>query len=752
MGNLQFHKTTEEARDTAPTPTHSRRWGVALAFVFLILAAAGWRYWPHEPCFEPSCAVRRFSVAVEIDALGRVSPISFEITAEDETHSLQSILRSGGLEVSLNVDQVSLPYDPSSGALDRADLYQLVTAWRTQLDAPNADARLYALFTAGLISDNGEPLFGIMFDTAGREGFAVAPRTTERFFGAREPEAVAALQLRTFTHELLHALNRQHSDAVTMQDGRLTLEAPTRCISDTKQRDWSLREQPLMALSPTTIQFFQTGRPAVVLPGPGNAPFRNQRTSPTECDDARMRAPPQPKPFWERAAMHLRAGLGIESASAAEDTEPQIDADADLAADVRTEPPVELRLQAQPSAYPLGYPIAVRVQARNDTDEALPLLDRLNPAYGMLRIEVRRETESEWRTLEPTSWFEPSSDEEAMLNPQEQFEETIPIYFGEAGWTFPDPGQYVIRAQLKISDGTPEVLSPPVEVRIEAPRTPEDRAALQPLLNEDGELDPGVGRLLSFGGRIGRAQDLARVEQVAKEFGHTAIGGALHLTLLSHRLRRPIDPATGIRAAPDLTDARELLDDTCTDSGIAALTSDLLDQRPEGEALPDSLRRRIQSEALAWEGRSSLPTDGVIATYSNPRLHAWGPSIHFCFNEDSLQGSVRREVNSLARQLKLEQPARVVVVGHGDQAGTCRYNDELAQRRAQVVQRALLGVGIERDRIAVVTLGERRPLDFAASEDAQAANRRVEILIEGIDLATERAPSQRIIPQCAPRP
>lgn len=36
------------------------------------------------------------------------------------------------------------------------------------------------------------------------------------------------LQLRTFLHELLHALNRDHTDAAQMGDGRLTLEAPMR--------------------------------------------------------------------------------------------------------------------------------------------------------------------------------------------------------------------------------------------------------------------------------------------------------------------------------------------------------------------------------------------------------------------------------------------------------------------------------------------------------------------------------------------
>jgi hypothetical protein len=191
-----------------------------------------------------------------------------------------------GIELTPAIDQIGLPYDAESGPLDRADLFQFVTAWRSGA-GQGQDATLYALLVNALIADNGEELFGIMFDTAGREGFAVAPRTTERFYREHAPMLVPSLQLRTFAHELLHALNRDHADAVQTPEGRLTLEAPTRCISQKQQRGWSLIEQPLMELSPHTIRFFQTAAPRDVLPGPENSPFSHRRVSPTECDDAR---------------------------------------------------------------------------------------------------------------------------------------------------------------------------------------------------------------------------------------------------------------------------------------------------------------------------------------------------------------------------------------------------------------------------------------------------------------------------------
>lgn len=242
-----------------------------------------------------------------------------------------------------------MPYDPSSGPLDRADLFQLVTAWRNRA-SQDVDATLYALFVNSLMADNGDELFGIMFDTPGREGFAVAPKTTERFFRDNEPTLIDVLQLRTFAHELLHALNRHHADAAQMHDGRLTLEAPTRCISEKKQRGWSLSEKPLMALSPQTIRFFQTAASRDVLPGPDNSPFTNRRASATECEDARARTPDaRANSRWTLVAHRLRSLLWLPSAEAAEPSNSD-------QSDQRS-PQATVRLQAQTAPYPLGYPI-----------------------------------------------------------------------------------------------------------------------------------------------------------------------------------------------------------------------------------------------------------------------------------------------------------------------------------------------------------------------------------------------------------
>lgn len=717
---------------------HRARGAATYALIPAVLAGALllWAlFWPANECDQPSCARQRYSVGLEVDALGRIEPISFEVAEGNTPVSLMDILRDGGIELTPEIDQLGLPYDLSSGPLDRADLFQLVTAWRNRT-APDRDAMLYALFVNALIADNGEQLFGVMFDTAGREGFAVAPKTTERYFRAHEATYIDALQLRTFAHELLHALNRHHADAMQTHDGRLTLEAPTRCISRQGPRGWMLLEPPLLALSPKTIRFFQTATARDVLPGPNNSPFTSRRASPTECDDARRQSiSTRDTSRWGIAMRRLRNLFWLSNADAA-----QAEEDPPAAT-----PVARIRLQAQPAPYPLGYPVAVRVMVDNTSEEALPIAGRLNPRYGMLMIDHRKVGDDEWLPLQPITWFEPTNDEDALLQPGEHTEETIAIFYGDDGWTFAEPGDYEIRARLQLAASSEDVLSEPLGISIVAPTTPEDREALQPLLDADGQLAKDVGRFLYFGGRIGDRSDIEPLELVADQYGHTAIGAAMRLTLLSQRLRRPIDPATGMRPAPDFDDARELLEDTCTDSGVAAMTSAVLEQRSTG--VPTSLRRRAESDAAAWDGTTRDRTS--IPTYSDPNLQRRGASLHFCFNEAGLRRPVRRAVSQLARELRQEHPSRIVLVGHTDSVGTCRYNDSLALRRARAVQRALAASGLDHIPMATVSIGERRPMSFAAAAEAQQLNRRVEILVESTTAGTiEDATAEPVIPDC----
>ena len=713
---------------------------LAICGLFIVTGVTAVALWPEHACSDPACAKRRFSVAIEVDSFAGAQVPPTELQTNDGMQSVQMILASGGIDASITVDQTDLPYDVSQGRLDRADLFRYFQAWRSMEATEQYDARIYALITkAGIAADNGEHLFGMMFDFDGREGFAVAPSETINAFSKREAAAVPALQFRTFLHELLHTLNRGHLDAAQRPDGRLTLEAPTKCISNAVKGAWSLREQPLFSLSPTTIRFFQTGTSQQVLPGSTNNPFERGRASATECDSVRMNHVEDPiTSKW--ALIRRRFSLNLfASASAAEP-------EAAAAEDGPQPEDLTVLLQAQPAAYPLGYPVAVRVIASNHSEHAVPLKGRLAPSYGVLRLEIQAAGSEDWRVYMPLAWFEPAGDEDAMLAPGESTEQTLPIYFGEGGWTFPEPGEYRVRAQLVLGDESEQVTSEAVTVRIEAPRTEQEIAALETLFGTARQLDPDVGQLLSFGGRAGPSEELAKIEQLVANYPQTAIAAAMKLTLASRHLRPELNPLTGLRPAPQVQAARELLADACSDSGVAALKMQLLARHLQPEPQPSTVTL-LGSEADAWDGATRAGKTRP-ATYSNPQLRPYGTSLHFCVDDAALRGTALKEANQLARALRKNTQGAIVVIGHADSSASCKYNDTLALQRAETFRRLLLAQGIPSKRVTAVSLGKRRPLDFAATPEAAALNRRVEVLVERVKEEAQDTAAPQTLPRC----
>lgn len=735
----------------------ANRWLKLLSILALSLvaAAAGAVFWTELPCSSPSCARARYALFVELDAFRDVESIPLELDVGGRTVSARSILASGGIDVDIEPDDDNLPYEIESGPLDRADLYQYSLVWRNLAAPSSTDGQIYAMITPALVSDRGEPLFGLMFDGAGREGIAVAPRQTIRTFQKTSPEAIPALQLRTFLHELLHALNRRHLDAAQMHDGRLSLEAPTRCLVNRDNGQWQLIEQPLLALSPSTIRFFQTAPARDILPGNTNTPFEGLHTSTSECEDARANAyDALANTRWEFAKQRFFELIGIGSARAQDDESASVEEAAPSE--------ISLRIQAQAAPYPLGYPIAVRLMARNESEHPLRIKDRLAPTYGLVQVEYRPKGAEDWQAFQPLVWYEPADDTQAVLQPGESTEQTAAIYFGDAGWTFGTPGEYELRAILRASEDSELTFSNVIALRIEEPQDEAEREVLKLLMDSDGTLDTDLGRLLIFGGRIGDAELRAPLDEAVTRYPTTALGSALKLTIASQRLNPPIDPKTGERPAPSFTEAAALLEDSCTDSGIAALKYEMLGRY--AAEIPAQVAGATQSSAAAWDGITAA--GDVIPTYSDSGLEVAG-SVHFCARTSAVDPTIQSAVSNLARELKAANASKIVLVGHSDMGGSCRMNSAVALKRADALKQVLSRAGVRREIIHTVTLGKNRPLSFSNDEEDQLLNRRVEILIEqpahpqaeADTDGSEQAPSdeqmteengepRRIIPSC----
>lgn len=73
-----------DASAPSPAPRRKSAWYAVAVTALVCVAVLLWAlYWPSADCDHPSCARQRYSVALEIDALGQIEPISLEIEDAD---------------------------------------------------------------------------------------------------------------------------------------------------------------------------------------------------------------------------------------------------------------------------------------------------------------------------------------------------------------------------------------------------------------------------------------------------------------------------------------------------------------------------------------------------------------------------------------------------------------------------------------------------------------------------------------------
>lgn len=103
----------------------------------------------------------------------------------------------------------------------------------------------------------------------------------------------------------------------------------------------------------------------------------------------------------------------------------------------------------------------------------------------------------------------------------------------------------------------------------------------------------------------------------------------------------------------------------------------------------------------------------------------------FLFDVDSsmLKPGAYDEIARVAKVLVQYPQTTIMIAGYTDSTGTEAYNQQLSERRAQVVKNALAGQGVNPARMTVVGYGESKPVADNSTEAGRQLNRRVEITI-----------------------
>ena len=108
-----------------------------------------------------------------------------------------------------------------------------------------------------------------------------------------------------------------------------------------------------------------------------------------------------------------------------------------------------------------------------------------------------------------------------------------------------------------------------------------------------------------------------------------------------------------------------------------------------------------------------------------------GDTVHFGYNEYSIQDSDKSTLSKQATWLSRFPAVKLTIEGHCDERGTREYNLALGARRANAVKEFLVANGVAAARLETVSYGKERPICTASNDDCWAQNRRGVSIISG---------------------
>jgi peptidoglycan-associated lipoprotein len=102
--------------------------------------------------------------------------------------------------------------------------------------------------------------------------------------------------------------------------------------------------------------------------------------------------------------------------------------------------------------------------------------------------------------------------------------------------------------------------------------------------------------------------------------------------------------------------------------------------------------------------------------------------IHFDFDKYNLRGGDREILNRNAQMLKEYPTVRIRIEGNCDERGTVEYNLALGEKRARAARDYLINLGIDTDRINIITYGKERA-NRCTNEECWQKDRRDDFVI-----------------------
>ncbi|MEN8688430.1 MAG: OmpA family protein [Desulfuromonadales bacterium] len=137
----------------------------------------------------------------------------------------------------------------------------------------------------------------------------------------------------------------------------------------------------------------------------------------------------------------------------------------------------------------------------------------------------------------------------------------------------------------------------------------------------------------------------------------------------------------------------------------------------------DEQEAAMRRELAAVEAANIQRNADVLAvTFRSDYLFAVGSA--------NLNAGSFNEISRVSRVLNQYPDTSIQVAGHTDSTGSEQSNQVLSEQRASNVKNALVGQGVDPNRISTIGFGESAPVADNSTESGRQLNRRVVITIQ----------------------
>ena len=150
--------------------------------------------------------------------------------------------------------------------------------------------------------------------------------------------------------------------------------------------------------------------------------------------------------------------------------------------------------------------------------------------------------------------------------------------------------------------------------------------------------------------------------------------------------------------------------------------------RPMQEAPPPPV---VDTPSDAPAPTTALSEEEIFNRKTLEELNAERPLVDAFFDYDQwhVRNDARPGLQKNAEWLRRWSSTRVTISGHCDSRGTSEYNLALGERRAEAVKDYLVNLGVQPERLLVVSKGADSPVCESEAETCWQDNRRAHLVI-----------------------